>query len=203
MGTRIAKIISVLFHPVLIPTYIIGILLNLNVYFVQVLSLKARGMLLGMVFLSTCALPLLFILLLIYSGKMFSLQMEKRQERTISLLITSLFYYLTWWMLGKMPVSPVFPIIMIGVFYASTVALAANLFFKISLHMIAAGGATGVFIGLSLLMTQPIQLIVMLMIFLSGIIGFARLKLGTHNSTQVYLGWLAGICIMIFVMNYL
>jgi hypothetical protein len=202
MGIRIAKIISVLFHPVLVPTYITGVLLNLNIYFVLILSLKAKWMLLAMVFLSTCALPLSFILLMIYSGKMLSLQMEKKQERTFSLLITSLFFYLTWWMLGKMPVSPVFSIVIIGVFYASVAALAINLFFRISLHLVAAGGATGVFIGLSLLLTQPMQIIVILMIFLSGIIGFARLQLGAHNSAQVYLGWLTGIFIMLSVLNY-
>jgi len=143
------------------------------------------------------------MLLLIHSGKMLNFQMEKRQERTISLLIISIFYYLTWWMLGRMPVSPVFPIIMIGIFYTSVLALALNLFYKISLHMLAAGGATGVFIGLSLLLLQPIQLIIMLMILISGIIGFARLKLNSHNSAQVYLGWIAGVVIMLLVMNYL
>jgi hypothetical protein len=203
MGTRLAKIISFLFHPVLMPTYITGILLSLKTYFVLVLSLKAKGMLIGMVFLSTCALPMSFILLLIFSGKMFSLQMEKRQERTISLLIISIFYYLTWWMLGRMPISPVFPVLMIGVFYTSVVALTINLFFKISLHMISAGGATAVFIGLSLLLLQPVQLLIMLMILLSGIIGFARLKLNSHNPAQVYLGWIVGVVVMISVMNYL
>lgn len=203
MGTRLAKIISFLFHPVLMPTYITGILLSLKTYFVLVLSLKAKGMLMGMVFLSTCSLPMSFILLLIFSGKMFSLQMEKRQERTISLLIISIFYYLTWWMLGRMPVSPVFPVIMIGIFYTSVVGLTINLFFKISLHMIGAGGATGVFIGLSLLLLQPVQLLIMLIILLSGIIGFARLKLNSHNSAQVYLGWIVGVVVMISVMNYL
>jgi hypothetical protein len=203
MGTRLAKVISVLFHPVIVPTYITIIILNLNAYFVHILPLKAKEMLLGMVFLSTCALPLSLILLLIYSGKMFSLQMEKRQERTISLLIISIFYYLTWWMLGQMPVSQVFPVIMIGIFYTSVAALALNLFFKISLHMIAAGGATGVLIGLSLLLLQPIQMLLLLMILFSGVIGFARLKLNSHNSSQVYLGWIVGVVIMLSVMNYL
>jgi hypothetical protein len=203
MGTRLAKIISVLFHPVMVPTYITIIILNLNAYFVHILPLKAKELLLGMVFLSTCALPLSLILLLIYSGKMFSLQMEKRQERTFSLLIISIFYYLTWWMLGQMPVSKVFPVIMIGIFYTSVTVLALNLFFKISLHMCAAGGATGVLIGLSLLLLQPIQMLLMLMILISGVIGFARLKLNSHNSSQVYLGWIVGVVIMLSVMNYL
>jgi hypothetical protein len=203
METRLAKIISVLFHPILIPTYIFGIILNLNTYFVLILSWKAKGMLLGMVFLSTCILPLSIVFLIIHSGKVLSLQMEKRQERTFSLLIISVFYYLSWWMLRRMLVSPVFPVVMIGVFYTSVVALVINLFMKISLHMIAAGGAAGVFIGLSLLLLQPIQLLIILMVFLGGIIGFARLKLNSHSPAEAYLGWIVGIAIMLSVMNYL
>jgi hypothetical protein len=203
MESRLAKIISVLFHPILMPTYIMGIMMNLNAYFVLILSLKAKGMLLGMVFLSTCILPLSIVLLIMHIGKEISLQMEKRQERTISLLVISIFYYLTWWMIRRMPVSPVFPVVLIGVFYTSVVTLVINLFLKISLHMIAAGGAAGVFIGLSLLLLQPIQFLIILMILLGGIIGFARLKLNSHNSAQVYLGWIVGVVVMLSVMNYL
>jgi hypothetical protein len=203
METRLAKIISVLFHPVLMPTYIIGIILNLDAFFVLILSVKAKLLLLGMVFVSTCILPLSIVLLIKHSGKILSLQMEKRQERTISLLIISIFYYITWWMLRQINVSPVFPVIIIGIFYTSAVALTINLFMKISLHMIAAGGAAGVFIGLSFLLLQPIQLLIILMILLGGIIGFARLKLNSHRPVEVYLGWIVGVIIMLSVMNYL
>ncbi len=202
MEIRLAKFISVLFHPVLMPAYIMGILLNLDAYFVLILSWKAKGMLIGMVFLSTCILPLSIILLLIHSGKMLSLNMEKRQERTVSLLIISIFYYITWWILARMQLSPVFPVFMIGIFYTSVAALVINLLLKISLHMIAAGGATAVFIGLSFLLLQPLQLLIMQLILLSGIIGFARLKLNAHNPAQVYLGWIVGMVIMLSVMNY-
>jgi hypothetical protein len=203
MEIRLAKIISVVFHPILMPVYIMGMLLNLNAYFALVLTAKAKIMLLGMVFLSTCIFPLALIFLFIHSGKMLSLQMEKRQERTITLLAISVFYYLTWWMMGRMQLSPVFSVFIIGVFYTSVVALTINLFMKISLHMIAAGGATGLFICLSLLLLQPLQSVVVGMIFLSGIIGFARLKLNSHNPAQVYLGWIVGMTVMLSVFYFL
>ena len=202
METRLAKIISVVFHPILMPTYLIGMLLNLNAYFALVLTAKAKIMLLGMVFLSTCIFPMALIFLFIHSGKMLSLQMEKRQERTITLLAISMFYYITWWMLGRMQLSPVFSVFIIGVFYTSVFTLTINLFMKISLHMIAMGGATGLFVGLSLLLLLPLQSIVVIVILLSGIIGFARLKLNSHNPAQIYVGWIVGMAVMLSVLNF-
>jgi hypothetical protein len=201
MEARLAKIISVLFHPVLMPTYIIAILLNFNAYFILILPMKARTILLGMVFVSTCILPLSIILLIMHSGKVLSLQMEKQQERIFSLLVTTIFYGLTWWMLRQMPVSKIFQLVAIGIFYTSVAALTINFIMKISLHMIAVGGAAGVFIGLSLLLIQPVQMLIIVTIFLGGIIGFARLKLNAHNPAQVYIGWIVGLLIMLSVMN--
>ena len=203
MEVRIAKVISVLFHPLLIPTYIFVLLLTLNAHFALILPLKAKGILLGVIFISTCIFPLLMAVLFKYTGKIMSLEMESRQERILTLAVSGVFYYFTWWMLRQMHLAPVFQLFMIGTFYALAFTLLISLFWKISLHMVAAGGATGALIGLSLLLIQPIQAIIMIAIALSGIIGFARLKLESHNPAQIYMGWIMGLLVMLSVMNFL
>jgi len=175
MEARIAKIISILFHPLIIPTYIFAILLTLNAHFSLLLPLQAKGILLGIIFISTCIFPVLMVLLLKFTGKILSLEMESRQERFLILAVSGVFYYLSWWMLRQMHLSPVFQLFMIGIFYTLIITIVINLFWKISLHMIAAGGATGMFIGISLLLSLPVQVIILITILLSGIFGFARL----------------------------
>ncbi len=68
--------------------------------------------------------------------------------------------------------------------------------------MIAAGGMLGMILGLTLLsiITNPIYLIAAILI--SGLIGFARLKLNAHTQAQVYAGLLSGISIMIILAFY-
>lgn len=203
MEKRIAKVISVLFHPLLMPTYIFALLLNFNAHFALVLPLEAKGFLLGIIFISTCIFPLLIALLFKYTGKVMSLEMESRQERILSLAISGVFYYLSWWMLRQMHLSPIFQLFMIGTFYTLVFTILINLFWKISLHMVAAGGATGALISISLMLLQPIQAIIIFAILMSGIIGFARLRLESHNPAQIYLGWIMGLVVMLSVMNFL
>ena len=203
MEMRIAKVISVLFHPLVMPTYIFALLLTLNAHFALVLPVQAKGLLLGIILISTCIFPLLIALLFKYTGKVMSMEMESRQERSLTLAISGVFYYLTWWMLRQMHLSPIFQLFMIGTFYVLVFTILINLFWKISLHMIAAGGATGALIGISLLLMQPIQAIIIISILMSGIIGFARLKLESHNPAQIYLGWIVGLVVMYSVMNFL
>lgn len=200
---RIAKVISVIFHPVVVPTYIIAVLLTLNAHFALILPLKAKGLLLGIIFISTCIFPVLMVLVLKYTGKVLSLEMENRQERTLILAISGVFYYLCWWMLRQMNFSMVFQLFMIGTFYTLVITIVVNLFWKVSLHMVAAGGATGMLIGISLLLIQPVQAILLLTILLSGIIGFARLKLQSHDPAQIYVGWIVGLVVMLSVLNFL
>lgn len=203
MEMRIAKMISVLFHPLIMPTYIFTILLTLNAHFALLLPLQAKGLLLGIILISTCIFPLLMVFLFKNTGIILSLEMKSRQERIMTLAISCVFYYLSWWMLRHMHFSPIYQLFMIGTFFALVFTLLINLFWKISLHMVAAGGATGLFIGLSLLHSQPVQAIIIVIILMSGIIGFARLKLEAHNPAQIYLGWIVGLVVMLSVMNLL
>ena len=169
MESRIAKVISVLFHPLVIPTYIFVLLLTLNAHFARVLPLKAKGLLLGIIFISTCILPLLMIILFKHIGKVMSTEIEGRQERILALIISGVFYYLSWRMLRQMHFSPIFQLFMIGTFYALVFTLLINLFWRISFYMVAAGSATGMLIGLSLLLNQPVQIIIVVTILISGI----------------------------------
>ena len=202
MEVRIAKVFSVAFHPLIMPTYIFALLLSLNAHFALALPLQAKELLLGVILLSTCIFPLLMVFLLKYNGSIMSMEMEQRQERILILAISGIFYYLSWWMLQQMHFSLVFQLFMSGIFYALVCTLLINFFWKISLHMVAAGGATGALISLSLLLIQPIQAIILLTILMSGIIGFARLKLASHNPAQVYLGWIVGLVVMLTAMNF-
>lgn len=59
--------------------------------------------------------------------------------------------------------------------------------------MIAIGGLSGMILGLSLLSIINNSLLIYGCLFVSGLIGFARLRLNAHTNAQVYAGYLLGL----------
>lgn len=58
--------------------------------------------------------------------------------------------------------------------------------------MIGVGALTGGFIALSFKSFMNEPWIILLLIFISGLTGFARLQSDTHSPAQVYTGYLIG-----------
>ena len=83
MEERLAKIVSELVHPLLIPTYAMLILVNTRTHFTLVLPQNFRYLTVLFVFLTSFALPALIMIILLKLGRIRSLQMESRQERVL------------------------------------------------------------------------------------------------------------------------
>ena len=196
METRIAKIISAVLHPLLIPTYSYIILLSLKTYFAMIIPFEARWKIVLLVFIITFMLPAIFTYLLYWRGVIKSLHMETREERTFPYLITAIFFYLAYYMLNKLQIAPVFSYFMIGATFLLIITLVINLFWKISSHMVAMGAVMGAVTGISLLLVINLKLLIMIIILVSGLVAYSRLKLNAHFPAQVYAGFVLGAVVM-------
>jgi hypothetical protein len=65
--------------------------------------------------------------------------------------------------------------------------------------MIGWGGLTGLILILSLKFNSNLMFFLITSILMSGLIGFARLKLEEHSPAQIYTGYLMGIVVMMAV----
>ena len=157
MPEKIAKVISILFHPVLIPTYGFLILLNSGFYF-SMISWEAKKYVLMVVFFTTTILPLLSVAILALNPK-YDVSMQNSRDRVIPLLSTSVFYYLGSMLLNKLQsfgglfatvfalsfrsgLNPVYA--MVGVVLVSGLVGSARLILqKHNLWQVAAGYALG------------------------------------------------------------
>ncbi len=193
MEKRIARVISVIFYPLFVPTYAFAILLTLPAYFAALMPNQAKWMVLGLVFLTTCALPTLFFILMIRTGIVSTTYLSKREDRTLPYLVSIVFFYLSYYMLKKLQVSPVYIYFMIGATMLNVLALGINLFWKISSHMASIGAVTGMIIGLSYFLGTYYFGWIILSLVASGLVGFARLKLEAHTPAQVYAGFALGL----------
>ncbi len=200
MERYIAKTISVLFHPLLIPTYTMLIMFNLDVYFSMLIPDPAKWRLLILIFSLTFLLPSFITVILLKRKVIGSLEMKNRDERVFPILITALFFYLTYFLFKKLELAAVFNYFALGATLLVIIALLINFFYKISIHMLALGGMFGSLTGISFIFLIDLPILLILIIFISGITGYARLRLGHHKPSQVYTGFLSGALVMISLM---
>jgi len=203
MEKQFAQVLSVLFHPLLMPTYALLLLFSTNFYFVLVLPTQYKYLLLGFVFITTFVLPAIMMLILLKAKIIKSLQMEERGERIFPLFIVFGFFFATYYFLREAPQSAVFNMFMLGASILVLLSVFINNFTKISIHMVAQGGVFGTFLGLAFVFNQDILPLIFLIILVAGFTGFARLKLNSHSPAQVYLGFLLGSFFMLGIFLFI
>jgi membrane-associated phospholipid phosphatase len=199
--TLSARITSIIFHPLLIPTLGFLLLFSSGFYF-AVIPWNVKWFILLVVFLSTCILPALSIGLLSYSPK-FDIKMEKGTDRAIPLIFSSISYYLGYLILKQVPLFPIYQLFLIASILIQVLLLIISLQWKISAHAASIGGLLGGFIALSIRLQENPVIILTLLILIAGIVGTARLMLGKHTNAQVYAGFLLGFVIMLASIMYI
>lgn len=198
MSERIAKIISVLFHPVLIPTLGLFLLLNSGFYF-SMLSWEAKRFVLLVMFFTTCILPMLSVAIMALNPK-FNIAMPESRDRILPLASSSIFYYLGFVLLSKVRAVPDFKMFMVATVLVIIALLVISFKWKISTHMAAIGGLTGTLFALSFRSgINPIYSI-LAVVLVSGLVGTARLILKKHDIWQLLAGYGMGFLVLYFVI---
>ncbi len=200
MHPKLAKVVSILFHPVLIPTLGILLLLNSSFYF-SMLSWEAKRFVLLVVFFTSCILPMLMVSLLALNTK-FDINMPKSTDRVLPLLAAAVFYYLGFVLLGRISVFPVLKMYMLASVLVIVALLIISLKWKISNHMAALGGLAGMFFALSFRYGLNPVYSLLGIILVSGIVGTARLALDRHNIWQIIAGYSLGFCVLYLVVYF-
>jgi hypothetical protein len=197
MEQKIAKVISVVFHPLLIPSYAMLLIINISNNHMNVLSSQSRYIALSIVLLTSFVLPAMVILLLLKMGVVKSLQMENQHERVLPLFLTAIFFYGTYYLLKQQPYYALFNFFMLGATLLVIISLLINYLSKISIHMVAQGGLFGALAGYSLALNHDFFLILFIVAFSAGLTGFARLRLNAHSEAEVYSGFGLGVLVML------
>lgn len=199
METKIAKIISVLFQPLLIPTYTLLVLFSLNSYISMMVPAQAKHLLMWIVFLSTFVFPIIFIFILYKRGLIKTLNMDDKEERVFPLMVTGVFYFLMYYIVWQSKLDHIYNLLFLGSALLIFIALIISFYWKISMHMIGVGGMMGALIGINLTAYVDLAFYVILAALVCGMTGFARLKLNAHTPAQVYAGFFAGFSLMLLL----
>ena len=201
MTEKAAKIISIVFHPFLIPILGFLVLFNSDFYF-SVLSGDAKRFVLLVVFFTTAILPTLSVAVLALNPK-FNISMENMRERVISLLMTGVYYYLGFLLLNRIRLFPVFKMFLIASVLVIVLLLMITLKWKISTHMASIGALAGTVFALSFRSGMNPLTLILSVILISGLVGSARLFLSKHTFTQIAAGYSLGFLILYFVIYFI
>ena len=192
---RLAKFISLLGHPLFMPAYAFGLLIYTNPYINVMVPDASKRFTLGILIVFTILLPILTAVVFKLLGLIDSLFMKTAEERRWPFLLTLIWYYMGFNLLTKIYVPQSFLLLMIGAISAIGIALIITSRWKISIHMLGIGGVIGAIIGISQRFQFDHSTLLIVLILLAGLIGYARLKTHSHNYRQVYAGFILGVAV--------
>jgi hypothetical protein len=192
MEKRLAQIISVVFHPLLIPTYSFLLLFSSNTYFTFQLPFKARVILILMIFTSTVLVPLILFTIFKQRKLITDFHMRTKEERLYPYLSLTVIYFLLYLLITNTGLHPVFSFLLLSTTLLALTIFFVNLRWKISAHAAGMGGLTAMLTGLSIRLQLDLHVMISIAVFCSGMAGFARLKTNSHKPSEVYSGYLAG-----------
>lgn len=199
MEARIAKIISAVFNPLLIPTYGVLLLFNLDTFIKYLLPAEAKNLVVIIVFINTAIAPLLAIIFMKKLGFINNLLLDKRNERIMPMIIGVFLYFFTYYILRQSNLPSLVHFYFLGAAILVIISLFITFNWKISLHMVSMGGLTGLLLATAFLFKTNIFYWIALVILLSGFVGSSRILLDQHTPRQVFAGFVLGVSVMLIL----
>jgi membrane-associated phospholipid phosphatase len=207
VNRTLAQTISVIFQPLLMPSFLFLILLGFASNALPGWTAGGAMLVLAIVFLTTCVIPVLSLLALKFTGNISGdFFMKERQQRIIPFLFISLYYILTAYLFTtRLFFVNELLIASIQIVAALITVLALITFFwKISAHAMAMGGSLGMVWAVHL--DNPLSKMlwpVVMIVFVSGLVMTARLKLNAHEPAEVWVGFALGLVFCFFGLTLL
>ncbi len=193
MTRPLATFLSAVFHPLLVPSYLVAVLAYGFPAALLPLEAAARWQVLLLVWGLTFWLPGLAVWLLVRSGRVSSVELYERRQRPLPLLLAATAFAaataLTMWVPAYR--APLLVLVLGGITAAVLLTLLVTFWWKISAHGVGLGGAVGL---LTLLLVRPYPTDgraagwLLLALLAATAVFWARLRLQAHTPAQLWAG---------------
>lgn len=187
----VARTLSVVLHPVLMPVYILFLLFHVPSWFLLIPAGVKWYCYLVTLF-SLLLLPLACLPLLRHFRFIRDYNLEDKQERIYPILTVVAFAFLGFWLLGRIAYTDIVRQLYLVMIVLLSLFSVITLRWKISMHMTAIGGVCGFLLVLGLKYSGDVRSSLMGMLVLAGLLASSRLYLKKHTPWQIYLGFLFG-----------
>jgi hypothetical protein len=197
-----AKIISIIFHPLLMPVYGMAIIFSAPTLF-GYLPFNIKKLLFLIILVNNVLLPLSLMPFFIQRKIISSWALSDRKERNIPLIITTLLYVTTSYIIFRFPIPLFLKSFIFATAFLSILVTLINFWWKISLHSVGAGALIGLVFLLSIKMLTPLEWYLISAVLIAGLVLSSRLRLNHHSPMQVWIGLLTGFSGLILFMMLL
>ena len=189
-----AKIISYVFHPLFLPTYVFfWLLLRFPYEFAGItpMALFARKI---TVFWMTAFFPAFAVFLLWRLKFIDSIYLKTQRERIAPYIISMIFYWWMWYLSRNFTDQPVvLKFYFFSIFIATTAGLMCNTFFKISMHAMGVGGLLVFAVFTAFYYKLYLGADLSIVMIIAGMVCTVRLILSEHSNFEIYAGLVVGI----------
>lgn len=193
---KIAKIMSSVFSPILVPTY--GVILAMTCSILTVLPVSTKTWVTFITLLITGGIPVLGIAALYFTRRISDPGLNNRGERTWPYIFTFVAYLLCAFYLYRINAPEWLWSFPIGGALAVAVSIVVNLRWKISAHLAAMGGLVAMLFAIAGRgEAMPcIEWVIAVTILLTGLLATSRIVLGRHTPWQTIAGAVNGfVCV--------
>jgi hypothetical protein len=188
-----ANLVSFVFHPLFIPSYIMAFLLYKHPYAFAGITQQLKTFRIISVFFITAFLPAFSVFLMKQLGFIESIMLRSQKDRIIPYIVSMIFYFWAWYVSRNIHENEAVVSMLLATFIASIAAMMANIYFKISMHAMAVGVMFIFFLWLSFNGTVALGLYLPLSIFITGLVCTARLIVSDHSPFEIYSGLFIGM----------
>ncbi|MEO6188719.1 MAG: hypothetical protein ABIO82_01400 [Ginsengibacter sp.] len=200
-----AVFVSYIFHPLFIPLIGAWYLTFVQPGFFAGISSQEKYFILIRVAYNTIFFPALTILLLKGLGFIDSIFLRTKQERIIPYIAANIFYFWMYLVFRNQDgIPPILTAFIFGIFLSSSLALLANIYFKISMHALGVGALTGLMLNVVFSsISYSVFLPAMVIIILTGVVATARMIVSDHTPFDIYSGLFIGIVTQLIAIAFL
>lgn len=196
--SRIEKIffsfISVIFHPIFIPTFLMIIVFKLFSTF-YVFDIAYLTAIITATFILTAIIPIIIISLLYYFKFIKSFYLKTNEERILVSFLMTFFYFLTYYFMRNVYIHPQIFISIILLPIMSILFLLILLVYpQISMHTFGIGSLLGMILFYKFnFMLIPSFYFITSILIVSGLVITSRLILNAHKYSEVLMGFWIGV----------
>ncbi|HXD78447.1 MAG TPA: hypothetical protein VN616_11605 [Puia sp.] len=190
-----ANVFSYLFHPLFISTYVMAFLVFGHPMAFSGLDHKTRVLRFLIILTYNVLFPLIAVFMM-WRLDLFvkSMYLRTEKERIVPYLIAMIFYWWTWYLFKHFPETPsTARHFLTGSFLALVGAFLCNIYYKISIHLVAMGSALMFFFLFSFTDDYASGLFLSIAVLITGIVATSRLLVGSHTSFDVWSGLFVGM----------
>ena len=196
--TSSARFIILVCSPLIVPS-ISFLLLMTIIPGVENYSFRLKTVIMGIVVLSSCLIPLFYLLLSDLNHKILK-QERNKSSGLLFKLFSCISIFLGAQFLARIPVLGDFRIILLGLCLILIISILVSFKWNMSEHLLVLGSILGAVISLNFRYGVNILWMAVGVCIISGLVGSSLVYTQKNTPAGVYSGFLTGACIMFSIL---